>query len=95
MAEDRKRKHGKDEDEEKEVEEVEMSGKSRQPQPYSNLLFQPDPLIRFPTLIIFSFIDLLSHASLSEGDEKEENVEGGEEGKDEKVLNPSKQKRKP
>ena len=47
MVEDKKRKLEDDEEEEKEaVEEVEMAGKSSQFQPYSNLLYHPDTLIR-------------------------------------------------
>lgn len=83
MVEDRKRKLVEEEEEEKEVEEVEMTGKSRQSQPYSNLLCQSDPHIRLPTLATYSFIDLLSYATLSEGDEQEEIAEGGVEGESE------------
>ena len=91
MVEDKKRKLEEDEDEEKEaVEEVEMAGKSRLFQPYSNLLYHPDTLIRIPPVITFSFIDLLSFDSLSEVDDQEDSVEGGEKGRDDRVENPKK-----
>ena len=41
-------------------------------------------------MITFSFIDLLSYDSLSEGDEQEDSVEGGEKGRDDRVENPKK-----